>query len=149
MRSTTATGWVLAVGLMVLFSLTLAGQSAWGAETTTKARPDKQGACSYKKNPGTLSIAKAEIEGAGAQKERLGKARKTPKEGGHELVVRSAYMTCTANCDVTYENDESKCSTTDEYGVITDTDPDCMSAAQEAHVKCVYACAGQTPPPNQ
>ena len=64
MRSTTATGRVLAVGLMVVFSLALAGQSAWGAETSNKARPDKQGASSYKKSPGTLSIAKAEFEGA-------------------------------------------------------------------------------------
>ena len=85
MRSTTAAGRVLAVGLMVLFSLALAGQSAWGAETSTKARPDKQGACSYNKNPGAVSLAKAgvELEGARLSTKRTPKGENGGREGIH------------------------------------------------------------------
>lgn len=104
MRSTTAAGRVLAVGLMVVFSLALAGQSAWGTETSTSASPDKQGACSYNKNPGAVSLAKPEVEGAGVRKERLGKAR------GQDIAhAESEYGKCMHGCKDRNHGCGSKC----------------------------------------
>ena len=106
MRSTTAAGRVLAVGLMVLFSLALAGQSAWGAGTSTKTRPDKQGTCSYNKNPGAVSLAKAEVEGTGARKERLRKARDPRTEGGRDPRVADADRVGKCKLECTWKRED-------------------------------------------
>ena len=99
MRSMPAMGRVLALGLMVLFSLALAGQSAWGAETPTKARPDKQGACSYNKNPGSVSLAKAEVEGA--RQKRRSRGRNTPPGAGRYMQASRA--SCEKACSKVHD----------------------------------------------
>ena len=109
MRSTTATGRALAVGLMVLFSLALAGQNAWGAETSTKARPDKQRSWFYKKNPCSLRLAKARVEpvGAGTVKGTGSKNENVRRKGigreGSKLLAHLSrcdkdYLTCIVLC---------------------------------------------------
>jgi len=129
MRSTTATGRVLAVGLMVLFSLDLAGQSAWGAETSTKARPDTQAASSYKKNPGTMSIAKAEFEGAGGKKDN-----QSMKVHEKERIIAFQefcdQQICKNSCTYTYRDCYDKCDG-DEY-----CENDCQSKQQSCDEYC-------------
>lgn len=132
MRSTTATGRVLALGLMVVFSLALAGQSAWGAETSTKERPDKQGTCSYNRIPGAVSLAKAEVEGAGARKERLRDGRK-PR--GDQVARGYACAQCLYKCDSAEEGCVAGCAS--KLPIIKGI---CKNKCDKTHQLCVNEC---------